>query len=77
MEFLKYYLMIGLVLSIPLARAYVFDWRSKPSKYNIQLPNKFANRTIEAFVFIIAWITITVLYPIYLIELLVKRGKKQ
>jgi hypothetical protein len=66
------YLMIGSVLAIPLARIYWIKWRETPSKTNIILPLKIQNRLVDSFVFLNAYIILIVLYPFYLIELLMK-----
>lgn len=74
------YFIIGGIIAIPLARAYWRDFRSSDHKANTVLPkfNKIDfNRVVDSFVFLIAWIIITVTYPIYLLEKLYKKYKEQ
>lgn len=75
--FFDIYLIIGSIIAIPLSRIYWINWRNTPSKSNIILPLKIQNRLVDSFVFLIAYAVIIFLYPIYMIELIVSKKKKE
>ena len=77
MIYLQIYLIIGIIPSIILARHYVLNWRLTPSKHNVVLPYKIINRLIDSVVYIIALTFIIFLYPIYIIEIIIKKEKFQ
>jgi hypothetical protein len=71
------YLSIGALVGIPLARNYWKEFRMSNHKANVIMPLKFQNRTIDSFVFMVAWMYFIPFYPIALIELLIKRIKNR
>lgn len=71
------YLLIAGVGSIYLSRKYWREWRATPSKYNVMTGRKLIDRTIDAYVFVVAFIFNYLLFPIALIELGIKNIKKK
>jgi len=71
------YFSVGALVSIPLARKYWKDFRESDHKANTILPLKILNRIVDSYVFMIAWVLYTVLYPIALLELLYKQIKNK
>lgn len=71
------YLLIAGVGSIYLSRKYWREWRETPSKYNVMTGRKLIDRTIDAYVFVVAFIFNYLLFPIALIELAIKKYKEK
>ena len=77
--FLTIYFVIGAIVSIPLARRYVIQFRSSNHSANLVLPKMAKldfNRLIDSYVFILAWIVLTILYPFKLVEILIRKEGK-
>lgn len=80
MIYLYLYLIVAVMGSIYLSRKYWQSWRSTPSKYNIYSGRKLVDRSVDSYVFIVAFVFNFVLFPIALIEYVIRlykeRGKK-
>jgi len=78
MIYLYIYLIIAGVISLFLARKYWIKWRESPSKYNVTFQQKQANRMVDSYVFIVAYVFYVLLFPLAVLEvginLLKKRG---
>jgi len=73
------YFCVGAIVGIPLARRYWKLFRSSNNKMNVVLPKLGKidfNRVIDSFVFLLAWIVLVVLYPLYIFEILIGKGDK-
>ncbi|MCK9543740.1 MAG: hypothetical protein M0R03_17100 [Novosphingobium sp.] len=73
------YFGIGFIVGIPLGRRYWRLFRESNHKLNIILPkaNKIDfNRIIDSFVFLCAWFIYIGLYPIGLLEIVLKKESK-
>lgn len=80
MIYLYIYIAIASLGSIYLSRKYWLNWRATPSKYNIYTGKKIADRSVDSYVFIIAFIFNLLFFPLACIEYAVrvhkeKRGK--
>jgi len=75
-EFIIIYLCVGAIVGIPLGRKYWEEFRKSDNKINVVLPLKIQNRIVDSFIFMVAWVIYIFLYPIALIELLIKKIRK-
>jgi hypothetical protein len=69
------YLSVGALVGIPLGRSYWKEFRMSNSKHNVVLPLPILNRLVDSFVFMSAWVVYIFLYPLALVELLIKKLK--
>lgn len=76
-DVLYVYLMIAVVGSIYLSRKYWLQWRETPSKYNLMTGRKLVDRSIDSFVFMIAFIFNLLLFPIALLEYTIRINKEK
>lgn len=77
---LRVYIVIGIFVGIPLGRIYWKDFRNSNHKSNVILPRSAKidpNRIIDSFVFLIAWIINIFVYPITILELIIKKYKNK
>lgn len=71
------YLGVAGITALFMARKYWLEWRDTPSKYNVYFKQKQANRIVDSYVFIIAYVVYVILFPFAILEICIKNIKKR
>lgn len=71
------YLGVAGISALFLARKYWLEWRATPSKYNIYFKQKQANRIVDSYVFIIAYVVYVIVFPLAIVDECIKSFKKR